>query len=565
MKNIKLLSIKFIAFVLLFSSITGCSLDEKWYTEVTPDTYYTSKESVLAILYRPFTHFRWYVENDRWRLQETPADAFVTPTRGSHWYDGGIHHRLQSHDWTPDDSHIWETWRGGTMGMALALEAKEDLETFVDYEKLGFTQEDKDAHLMQLQALLAYFYMRSLDYFGGMPIFTSTTQKDVPRSTDKETFAHVESLLKEAIPKLPKKTEKGKLEDGSISQAAAAMMLAQLYFNAEAYTQENRFSECAAICEDIINGVYGVYELEPTWYGPHTFDNDRSPEVIWCTPSQNAKLTYNWFWGEFYHYESYKYFGLEGGTNNGSCLQPSRKPTGEIYTEFKLGNPYEKFNDKDLRKKPYVYLGNKLYEGMFLIGEQTNPITGESSKGTQEYRGEVITLVDQIAHFKKVGTPQYPTLADLPSGIAYGEENSGVRLVKVPQPNNAEKTIRNNADNPVFRLAEVYYMLAECKMREGKKDEAASLINSVRKRNFENNMDPDPVTAANLDEYRMLDEWLIEFLGEGRRRTDLIRWNKFVEEDWWNHKASNDNNKKRYPVPKIALTGSNLLEQNPGY
>ena len=565
MKNIKLLSTKIICLSLLLSVAAGCSLDEKWYSEVTPDTYYTSKESVLAVLNRPFAHFRWYVENDRWRLQEISADAFVTPTRGSHWYDGGVHQRMHYHEWSPDDSHIWETWRGGTMGMALALEAKEDLETLVDYEKLGFTQTDKDAHLMQLQTLLAYFYLRSLDYFGGMPIFISTKQQDVPRNTDKETFAHIESLLKEAIPKLPKKTEKGKSEDGSIKQAAAAMMLGQLYFNAEAYIQENKFGECAKICQDIIDGLYGAYEAETTWYGPHTFDNDRSAEIIWCTPSQNAKLTYNWFWHEFFHYETYKYFNLEGGTNNGSCLQPSRKPTGELYTEFRLGKPYEKFHAKDLRKKPYLYKGNGLYEGMFLVGEQTNPLTGESSRGAQEYKGEIISMVDQIAHFKKVGTAEFPTLADLPSKVGTGEENSGIRPVKVPQPNMADKSIRNNADNPLFRLAEVYYMLAECKMREGKKEEAAELINHIRKRNFENGADPDPVTAANLDEYRILDEWLIEFLGEGRRRTDLIRWNKFIEEDWWDHKASKDKNRKRFPVPNKALSGSNLLEQNPGY
>lgn len=64
------------------------------------------------------------------------------------------------------------------------------------------------------------------------------------------------------------------------------------------------------------------------------------------------------------------------------------------------------------------------------------------------------------------------------------------------------------------RLAEVQYMLAECKWRDGDKGEAARLINDVRKRNFENEADPDPCTAANLDEWRMLVEWGIEFLGE---------------------------------------------------
>lgn len=560
--NLKYIKVLFVSTLLFL--ISGCTdLDEKWYTEVTPGKYYTSKESVLAVLYRPFTHFRWFIENDRWRLQELTADGFAISTKGPHWYNGAVYHRYLHHSWTPNDGEIWETWRGGTMGIALAMETKEDLSTLVDYEALGFTQADKDAHQMQLQTLIAYFYLRTLDYFGGMPVFTSTTQQNIGRSTDKETFEHIESLLKEAIPKLTKKTEKGKSEDGSIKQAAAAMMLAQLYFNAESYIRESRFSECAKICQDIIDGVYGVYELDANWYGPHTFDNDKSPEIIWCTPSQNAKLTFNWFWSAFYHYESYKYFDIEGSADNGTHLQPSRKPTGELY-DFKLGKPYEKFNNLDLRKQPYLYLGNKEYKGMFLVGKQTNPVTGVSSRGTQEYKDEIITIVDQVAQFKKIGK-EYPDTASLPSNIATGEENSGVRLVKVPQPNLADKTIRWNADNPVYRLAEVYYMLAECKMRAGDKAAAATLINQVRARNFTNRIDPDPVTAGNLDDYRMLDEWLIEFLGEARRRTDLIRFGKFTTEKWWDHEPSNDNNRNRFPVPARALSGSNLLEQNPGY
>ncbi len=57
-----------------------------------------------------------------------------------------------------------------------------------------------------------------------------------------------------------------------------------------------------------------------------------------------------------------------------------------------------------------------------------------------------------------------------------------------------------------------------------RKGDAAELINKVRARNFADGKDPNPVTAANLDKYRLADEWMIEFLGESRRRTDLIRW-----------------------------------------
>ncbi|HBK30799.1 MAG TPA: RagB/SusD family nutrient uptake outer membrane protein, partial [Porphyromonadaceae bacterium] len=151
--------------------------------------------------------------------------------------------------------------------------------------------------------------------------------------------------------------------------------------------------------------------------------------------------------------------------------------------------------------------------------------------------------------------------------IADAEEVSGIRPWKIPQPNKADVAIRYNPDNPIIRLAEIYYMLAECTMRAGDKKTAAMLINKVRARNFENRIDPDPVTESNLDEYRMLDEWMIEFLaeGQGRRRTDLIRWDKFVTENWWDHTATKDKNRNIFPIPEKAISANNLLEQNPGY
>ena len=108
-------------------------------------------------------------------------------------------------------------------------------------------------------------------------------------------------------------------------------------------------------------------------------------------------------------------------------------------------------------------------------------------------------------------------------------------------------------------------MLAECNFREGNAAAAAELINQVRKRNFEGERDPNPVTAANLDKYRFLDEWSIEFIGEGRRRTDLIRWGSFTTEQWWDHQPSNSEHLKRFPVPNEAIAGNNNLAQNPGY
>ena len=542
----------------------SCDLDEKFYSEVTPDTFFTSPESTYAVLCRPFTHWKWYIGADRWYLQELTTDEMVCPKRGSDWYNSGEYYRLHYHTWSPDDRFVVNTYDGTTGGISRALEAKSDLQG-VDYNAIGLNDAVKADHINQLNAITAYFYMRGLDYFGGMPIYYSVDDDLCARSTARETYAHIETLLKDAIPALSKKTTLGASEDGYIKQAAAAALLAQLYFNAVAYIGEEHFDECAEICRDIIGGVYGTYELDKTWYGPHCFDNNTSPEVIWTVPSENSKVEWNWYFKYFYHYSSYEYFGIETAGYNGFMLTPSLDPEGRYYTQWKLGNPYQKFNDKDLRKKPYRYLGSRKYEGMFLVGDQTNPNNpSQQCLGQKEYSGKVINLVDQVARFSEVGT-KYNSVAELTSTMADGEENSGVRLVKAPQPNLDDKLLRWNPDCPVIRLSEIYYMLAECELRAGDKKTAAGLINQVRGRNFEGGADPNPVTADNLDEYRMLDEWMIEFLGEGRRRTDLIRWDKFVTESWWDHTPLNDKNKNLFPIPNSAISANNLIEQNPGY
>lgn len=542
----------------------SCDLDEKFYSEVTPDTFFTSPESTYAVLCRPFTHWKWYIGADRWYLQELTTDEMVCPKRGSDWYNSGEYYRLHYHTWSPDDRFVVNTYDGTTGGISRALEAKSDLQG-VDYNAIGLNDAVKADHINQLNAITAYFYMRGLDYFGGMPIYYSVDDDLCARSTARETYAHIETLLKDAIPALSKKTTLGASEDGYIKQAAAAALLAQLYFNAVAYIGEEHFDECAEICRDIIGGVYGTYELDKTWYGPHCFDNNTSPEVIWTVPSENSKVEWNWYFKYFYHYSAYEYFGIETAGYNGFMLTPSLDPQGRYYTQWKLGSPYRKFNDKDLRKKPYRYLGSRKYEGMFLVGDQTNPNNpSQQCLGQKEYSGKVINLVDQVARFSKVGT-KYNSVAELTSTMADGEENSGVRLVKAPQPNLDDKLLRWNPDCPVIRLSEIYYMLAECELRAGDRKTAAGLINQVRGRNFEGGVDPNPVTADNLDEYRMLDEWMIEFLGEGRRRTDLIRWDKFVTESWWDHTPLNDKNKNLFPIPNSAISANNLIEQNPGY
>jgi hypothetical protein len=117
-----------------------------------------------------------------------------------------------------------------------------------------------------------------------------------------------------------------------------------------------------------------------------------------------------------------------------------------------------------------------------------------------------------------------------------------------------------------IRLAEIYYSLAECKYRAGDKAGAAELLNDVRVRNYPAGSpslyNPD---GSQLTDQEMIDEWGREFLAEGRRRTDLIRWGVFNTGTWWDKQPDADNHTEIFPIGQNVLNSSPQLKQNPGY
>ena len=151
-------------------------------------------------------------------------------------------------------------------------------------------------------------------------------------------------------------------EDGYIKQAAAAALLAQLYFNAEAYIGEEHFDECAAdLPRHHRRCLRHLRAGQDTWYGPHTFRQQllargdlerclrRTPRSSGTGISNISTIIR----------PTYISVSRPPGYN-GFMLTPSLNPAGDATT--RSGNwavPTSKFNDKDLRKKPYRYLGSQ--------------------------------------------------------------------------------------------------------------------------------------------------------------------------------------------------------------
>jgi hypothetical protein len=570
-----------------------CSIEPVYYTEITEEVYNSggaSTESaqigVWQIIAVPFDHLRTVngtIPRTYFSASNTfSSDEILCPNRNGDWYDDGFYLNHWFHKWGVSTDGYWlYAYDGAMQGVVKCWDTYARLEA-VDFAAIGFPTPEKTKKWMlaQVKATIAYLYLAGLDHFGGMPLYKTvaegTSTETVGRSTDVETFEFIEKTLKEVIPDLEQNGANA--FNGYFTQGAAAAFLARLYFNARPYTGQNRDDDCEKVCLDIKNGVYGTYFVEPDYRNVFGWNNEYSSEFMFGISSaksfrevKGGRLEYS------SHYNTMVYLdNKEALSWNGICMAPSqdmngkhyRYETGNLGGPFKLGCPYDKFEENDVRKQNYVYYGAGKYEGMFLAGKLVNPITGGActADGTREYKqGDTIPMVDIIAQIcpdKDYKPARY-------EGAMFAEENSGVRLLKYsPVPNDADNSINFNPDVPIIRYAEIEFMLAEIAFNRGDKQTAADIINIVRSRYFTTTGgDPNPVTAGNFDKYRLADEWLIEFIGEGRRRTDLVRWGMFTTEPWWDHPADGPGQeyRNRFPIPESAINANNKIKQNPGY
>ena len=258
----------------------------------------------------------------------------------------------------------------------------------------------------------------------------------------------------------------------------------------------------------------------------------------------------------------------------------------------KLGAVHERFDPRDIRLLPPYGDDSGNWGGMFLEGVMRDHYgTGDVQMADADRNGMGLVYVDQIGNFQ--GKGNHPV--QIVENPRWGETNSGLRTAKYPYYTTNSGFDFCDPDVVEFRLAEVVYTYAECLLREGNAAEAKNQVNTVRKRYFSdndwNNAGVHPTTGKPLvgakdqaprgfsdafDMDRMLSEWGLEFYDEGhRRRTDLRRFDKFTQGQWWffgrttetgyDLPAKRDRKYEWYPIPQRALDANHGLVQNPNY
>jgi hypothetical protein len=545
-------SIIYSSMLVLLATFSACTkLDENAYDVIPAENFYSNKNEVLSAVLRPYTHANAWVtpagQDNWWRASELSSDQLAWPTKGPHGEDGGKWKRLHYHTWTTDEGGLNQAWVLMYGGVGYCNDAIYNISTRT-IETMGITEEEKAAYVSELKLLRAFHYLKLLDIFGNVPVAlvpVTTSNPELPKNmTRLEVFNLVEKEILENIENVPK-LSRSML--GRMSQASGYAMLTELYLNAEVWTGTARWDDCIAAADKVIagqgGGQNGAMALDPNITDQFKNNNDLSKEVIFSIAYDFTRGQFEPSWpSEFYHFAQQQIYGGSRGGNDGIVLIPGT---------------YSTYSETDLRRSTWLSIGPQLK-----FSDGVSPVLG-----TVEYSGQPLVFVDNIRKNRSNSTV---------SNMSEGEENSGVRFNKYKLGNSIDGVVDsvrilpdpnyNNTDWNVYRLTWIYFAKAEAIMRKNANTataEVLTLINSTKARAFTaTNFVPYTTATLTMDEF--LAERGREFIFEGFRRDDLIRFGKFTTSSWWDHTPSAVA-RNLFPIPQQQRDANANLTQNPGY
>lgn len=209
------------------------------------------------------TYLRQY-----WKAQELTTDEAVIA-----WNDGTIQD-FHAQRWDANNEFIAAMYNRIFYQISLCNEfIRETTDEKLDGRGVsGGLRDEIKRYRAEARFLRALSYWHALDMFRAVPFVTEADAVGSffpPQASPEQIFNYVESELKAIEEDLaaPRTNEYGRAD-----RAAAWMVLAKLYLNAEVYLNRNRYSDCVQYCERIINAGY---TLESEYATMFMADNDR--------------------------------------------------------------------------------------------------------------------------------------------------------------------------------------------------------------------------------------------------------------------------------------------------
>lgn len=392
--------------------------------------------------------------------------------------------------------------------------------------------------LAEARFIRAYNYASVLDIFGAGPFCTKVSSDNAAYYNRQQLFDYVESELLDIEDKM---ADPGRNTYGRADKVAVWLLLSRLYLNAEVYTGHERNGDAMIYANKVLNN--GYYHLN--------FDGATNPIT-----------------GE--KYSAYQMLFLADNNSNGAqyeailpVLQDGITTRTDGGTQLLIQASYDNKNDN---METDVPSGTNRSWGKCL--QIKGKLVDQFFKGAKAPEtGSIATMTaaanDDRALFYSKGYKQYITEVDqLDNGFA------SVKFRNVRSDGARTSAIDYvDTDLPLMRMAEAYLTYAEASVRKfGPNSDADSKLRVLRDRAH-----AAPLNNATLDD--ICAEWAREFWFEGRRRMDLIRFNKFAgQSDYkWEFMGgevkgtSFPSFRKVFAIPQADLSNNPNLKQNNGY
>ncbi len=377
----------------------------------------------------------------------------------------------------------------------------------------------------EVRAIRALAYYNVIDLFGNAGWVDETVEYGTNATPIRraDLYAKLTADLEGVIASWPEEN-KNTVEYGRVGLDGVKMLLAKVYLNAEVYTdgKVNAYDKCASLCKEIIanhqgggfqgtglaNHYLAVFSANNDRYMPGGSDKSEN-EILWGVPFD---ATYTQSYG------GTRYL-MAAAIGNSSISDRSLVDiaNGVFYMQaadygatdnWGCMHAREQFSDKftdanDVRDDFW----SKEAEGF--IKENTNYSTFSNGYAAIKFTN-LVTKDDGTFYLT--------------------DPNGGTVISNMAAESKVLNTnIRPNTDLPLFRLSDAYLMLAECQLRGASNvtsTEALQAVNYVRQR-----AGAAAWTTLNLD--NLLDERARELYWENHRRSDLVRFNKFVSGYNW--------------------------------
>ena len=376
----------------------------------------------------------------------------------------------------------------------------------------GALREEVEYFRAEARFLRALSYWHALDLFGNVPFVTEDDAIGAffPAQINRaDLFAYIESELLE-IENLLKGAREN--EYARADQAAAWMLLAKLYLNAEVYTGVAKYTECLTYCNKVIAAGYS---LEPEYQHLFLADNAYLNEVIFPI-TFDGMMTQTWGGTTFIIHAavggemSPGDFGIDGGWGG-------TRTTSALVAKF-------------------------------------SDVTGSTDKRAMFFtQGQELEIVDISNFVEGYAITKFKNV----------KRNGGP----------GSHLTHTDTDFPMFRLADAYLMYAEAVLRGGTGGDAGTAlnyINELRERAYGDAS--GNVAAGSLTLEFVLDERARELYWECHRRTDLIRYGLLTGDQYlWQWKGNSKDGRgteskyNLFPIPASDIGANPNLQQNTGY